>query len=101
MAQITENTIEIFAIELLKKLGYEYLFGPDLAPDGVAPERDSYSQVLLLERLRNYFCKISFIFSTGIGGFDLWMIEWQLEHTGIKSSMGLISCVPLILETKV
>jgi type I restriction enzyme, R subunit len=50
--KITENTIEYFAIDLLKQLGYKYLYGPDIAPDGKAPERESYEQILLLSRLQ-------------------------------------------------
>jgi len=37
MTKITENTIEAFAIELLDKLGYEYIYGPDIAHDGISP----------------------------------------------------------------
>jgi type I restriction enzyme R subunit len=59
MTRITENTIEDFAIELLDKLGYEYLYAPDIAPDGVTPERDSYAQVLLLHRLQNAVKRIN------------------------------------------
>ena len=51
MTRITENSIETFAIELLDKLGYEYIYAPNIAPDGETPERDSYEQVLLLNRL--------------------------------------------------
>jgi hypothetical protein len=32
MNRISENTIESFAIELLKKLGYEYIYSPDIMP---------------------------------------------------------------------
>jgi type I restriction enzyme R subunit len=59
MTRITENIIESFAIELLDKLGYEYLYAPDIAPDGVTPERDSYAQVLLLHRLQNAVKRIN------------------------------------------
>lgn len=59
MTRITENTIEDFAIELLDKLGYEYIYAPDIAPDGVTPERDSYAQVLLLHRLQNAVKRIN------------------------------------------
>lgn len=52
MTKITENTIESFAIELLDKLGYEYIYAPNIAPDGGTPERESYEQVLLVDRLR-------------------------------------------------
>ncbi|MDU0372348.1 type I restriction endonuclease subunit R [Hymenobacter endophyticus] len=52
MTKLTENAIEEYAIELLQELGYGYCFGPDLAPDGAHPERVSFAEVLLLERLR-------------------------------------------------
>jgi type I restriction enzyme, R subunit len=59
MTRITENTIESFAIELLNKLGYEYIYAPDIAHDGENPERDSYAQVLLLKRLQNAVKRIN------------------------------------------
>jgi type I restriction enzyme R subunit len=33
MPRITENLIESFAIELLKKLGYEYIYASEIVPD--------------------------------------------------------------------
>ncbi|MCK4543646.1 MAG: type I restriction endonuclease subunit R, partial [Spirochaetales bacterium] len=50
--RITENTIEEFAIELLEKSGYHYIYAPDIASDSDTPERESFEDVLLLERLR-------------------------------------------------
>ena len=51
MTKITENDIELLAIERLEALGFEYRYAPVFAHDGDAPERDSYEQVLLLDRL--------------------------------------------------
>jgi type I restriction enzyme R subunit len=59
MTKITESHIETFAIELLEKLGYEYLYAPDIAPDSETPERDSFEQVLLLERLTKVVKRIN------------------------------------------
>lgn len=59
MTRITENIIESFAIELLDKLGYEYIYAPDIAPDSENPERDSFTQVLLLNRLQNAIKRIN------------------------------------------
>jgi len=59
MTPITENSIEEFAIELLEKLGYESVYGPDIAPDGETPERESYEQVLLIDRLRKALKRIN------------------------------------------
>jgi len=49
---ITESVVEEAAIEWFKSLGYQYLFGPDIACDGLHPERASYGDVVLVERLR-------------------------------------------------
>ena len=51
--RITESEIEHFAIELLEKQGYQYVYAPDIAPDSDTPERNRFEDVLLLERLRN------------------------------------------------
>ena len=47
-----ESAIENFAIKIFIKKGYEYLYGPDIAPDGDHTERSSYEDVILKERLR-------------------------------------------------
>ncbi len=49
---MTEDQIEQFALARLSELGYAYQHGPGIAHDGEHPERASYEQVLLLERLR-------------------------------------------------
>ncbi len=59
MTKITENTIEEFAIELLERLGYQYIYAPDIAHDGERPERNSYEDVLLTERLQNAIRRIN------------------------------------------
>jgi type I restriction enzyme, R subunit len=52
MTRITENIIEAFAIDLLTKLGYDYVYAPEIAPDADRPERDTFGQVLLVGRLQ-------------------------------------------------
>jgi type I restriction enzyme R subunit len=52
MAGFTESQVEDAALEWLSGLGYAVLHGPDISPDGSAPERVSYDQVLLTVRLR-------------------------------------------------
>lgn len=59
MTRITENIIESFAIKLFEKLGYEYIYAPNIAPDGETPERETYEQVLLVERLQNAVKRIN------------------------------------------
>lgn len=64
MSRITENIIEAFAIDLLQQLGYSYVYAPDIAPDGEgasrsADQRESYAQVLLLDRLQKAVSSIN------------------------------------------
>lgn len=57
--KITESAIEKFAIELLEKSGYQYIYAPAIAPDGETPERNSFEQALLLWRLRKAIARIN------------------------------------------
>ena len=52
MPHITESHIEEAALEILDDLGYKILHGPDISPDGENPERSSYENVVLVERLK-------------------------------------------------
>ena len=51
MSRLTESAIETFAIQLFERLGYDYIYAPDIAPDGDRPERSRYDEVILSERL--------------------------------------------------
>lgn len=59
MTRLTENKIEEFAIKLLERLGYEYLYAPDIAHDGENPERTSYEEILLISRLKEAVKRIN------------------------------------------
>lgn len=59
MKKITENTIEEFTIERLENLGYQYIYAPDIAHDSNNPERNSYTDVLLLGRLQDAISRIN------------------------------------------
>jgi type I restriction enzyme R subunit len=52
MSYLTESAIESFAVKLFERLGYNYVYAPNIAPDGDRPERSRYDEVLLTERLR-------------------------------------------------
>ncbi|WP_228488547.1 type I restriction endonuclease [Prolixibacter sp. SD074] len=65
---MTENTIEEFTIKLLEHLGYQYIYAPNIAhglpayagqAGGETPERTSYEEVLLLDRLRESIRRIN------------------------------------------
>ena len=59
MTRITENTIEEFALQLLEKSGYQYIYGPDIATDGEKSERESYETVLLIDRIQDAVGRIN------------------------------------------
>ncbi|MEI6827089.1 MAG: type I restriction endonuclease subunit R [Desulfuromonadales bacterium] len=49
---MTEDQLEQETLGWLTEAGYNHRYGLDIAPDGSAPERSSYSQVMLVGRLR-------------------------------------------------
>ena len=57
--KIAESQIEKFAIELLEKQGYQYIYAPSIAPDSDTPERQSFEDVLLMERLQSAVGRIN------------------------------------------
>lgn len=59
MTKLFENDIEQLAIEELQALGYHSIYGPDIAPDGEFPERESYGDVLLHNRLKAAIHKLN------------------------------------------
>ena len=59
MKPITEDKIEYFAIEQLNSLGWEYIHGSIISPDGEKSERENYEQIILVERFRKAVSKIN------------------------------------------
>lgn len=59
MKKIIENDIELFTIEQLERLGYQYIYAPSIAPDSETPERSSFEDVLLVERLKTAISRIT------------------------------------------
>ncbi len=70
--KLTESAIEDFAIKLFERLGYSYVYAPDIAPDkvngearegalghGEQPERSHYGEVLLTGRLEQAVKRIN------------------------------------------
>ncbi len=55
---ITENEIEAIALSYLQNLGYSYILGTTISPDGEHPERQ-YNEVVLFTRLRDAIDKLN------------------------------------------
>ena len=59
MNKLTESAIELFAIEQFEQLGYQYVYGPSIAPDADHPERSRWDEVLLSGRLAQALQRIN------------------------------------------
>jgi type I restriction enzyme R subunit len=57
--RFVESQLEEAALEWFEELGYELVFGPDIAPEGDYPEREDYSEVILTERLKDALRRIN------------------------------------------
>lgn len=51
MKSFTEDVVELAALAILEELGWSHLHGTRIAPDGDMPERQAFSEVILLPRL--------------------------------------------------
>jgi len=54
-----ESHLEEATLEWFEELGYEIVFGPDVAPDGEYSERKDYSAVILNDRLKEALSRIN------------------------------------------
>ena len=53
LENFTEDLLEEAAIEILQEMDYTYIFGPDIGLEGSYPERKSYKDVILEQRVRD------------------------------------------------
>ncbi len=56
---MTEDQLEQETLSWLADTGYTCRYGLDIAPDGLAPERSNYTQVLLVGRLREAISRLN------------------------------------------
>ena len=59
MTGITESMLEDTCLDWLEELGWDRIYGPDIAPDTPHAERSSYSEVILKARLRSALARIN------------------------------------------
>ena len=55
----TESVVEEATLAWFAELGYDILYGPDIAPGEPRAERASYGEVVLVERLRAALIRIN------------------------------------------
>jgi type I restriction enzyme R subunit len=56
---ITEDQLEQTCIDWFTSIGYGYVSGYDIAPEGDSPERSDYRQIILVDRLVSQLQKIN------------------------------------------
>ena len=59
MTKLLESDIEQLAIERLQAKRWNYLYGPDIAPDGETPMRASFDEVVLREKLERAVARLN------------------------------------------
>lgn len=59
MSALNESVVEEAAMEYFRQIGYKTMWGPGVAPDGDAPERANWSEVLLRGRVRDALERIN------------------------------------------
>ncbi len=84
MGSLTEREVEDTALEWLAGMGYAVLHGPDIGPEGQAPERGSHDDVLLIARLRSALTRLNPHLSAGI----LEDVLRKVRQTDIPSLVG-------------
>lgn len=83
----TESDLENATLEWLEELGFGIVFGPNIAPDGESPERESYKDIVLIGRLRS---AVSAINSD---------IPRDAQEDAIKKVINIAYSNPSLLET--
>ena len=58
-SKFTESTVEEAVLEWAEGLAYAVQYGPEIAPDEPAAERESFGEVLLMGRLRDAIARIN------------------------------------------
>lgn len=59
MTKLLESDIEQLAVERLEAKRWNYLYGPDIAPDGETPMRASFDEVVLREKLERAVARLN------------------------------------------
>jgi type I restriction enzyme R subunit len=71
---ITEDQLEQLCLDWFKSIGYDYVSGYDIAPDGESPERSDYRQIVLHDRLLSRLTVINPHIPTDV----LEQVAWQV-----------------------
>ena len=78
MVELNEDAYELQCIEWLKTAGWKYLHGGVIAPEGAAPERATYKDVILVDRVEESLGRINH----GVPSDVLRRVRQMLESPG-------------------
>lgn len=81
----TENELESLTLTWFQDSGWEYRYGPDIAPDGETPERNDYRQVILTGRLREVLHRLN-------AGVPEVVIDEVIHRIGKFAEPSLLQC---------
>ncbi|MCA9138085.1 MAG: type I restriction endonuclease subunit R, partial [Planctomycetales bacterium] len=59
MGKPNEDTVELAALEWLSEVGFDTEHGATIAPEGSAPERETFQDVVLIGRLRSAIARLN------------------------------------------
>lgn len=78
MVEFNEDAYELQCLDWLSAAGWTCLKGPEIAHDGLMPERSSHKDVLLIERLEDALSRINLGIPKGV----IRKVRQQLEASG-------------------
>lgn len=78
MVALNEDAYELQCIEWLKAIGWSYVHGGVIAPEGTAPERSTYKDVILVDRVEESLGRIN----PGVPKDVLKRVRQMLESPG-------------------
>ena len=84
MTKLHESDIEQMLIDLLKAKKYDYLYGPDIAPDGEFPMRSRFDEVVLRDKLESAVKRLNP------------SLPWLVQNEAVKIAMRLESTDMLV-----
>ena len=84
MTKIHESDIEQMLIDLLKAKKYDYLYGPDIVPDGEYPMRSRFDEVVLRDKLESAVKRLNP------------SLPWLMQDEAVKIAMRLESTDMLV-----
>ena len=94
-----ETYAEEPALEWLRGLGWGYMHGPEIAPNGLASERASWDEVVLVERLRAALTELNLQASDGAIGLALERVRETASPEPIRDHLAfhelLVEGVPV------